>query len=74
MFFNVTALLVAPVAQVLRSLLGLIFTLTTSSLGAKVAKPFWKICKPFARPAILENPMCTLANNSSLIGLESFGI
>jgi len=64
MYFKETVLLVAPVAQVLRSLLGLSFTLTMLFRGAKVAKPFSKICKPFARPATLANPMYIRANKS----------
>ena len=58
MCFNETALLVVRVGQVLRAISALNFTLITLSRGARTAKPFWKICKPFARYAILVNPTC----------------
>ena len=65
MCFNVTALLVVRVGQVLRAISALSFTLITLSRGARTAKPFWKICKPFARYATLVNPTCIWANKSS---------
>ena len=59
---SVTALFVVPVVQARRSILALIFTLIILSRGAKGAKPLWKIYKPFARYAILANPMYIRAN------------